>query len=89
MFNLPGYQCVRNNRTGRKGGGVALYIKEHFQYKIREDIIGNINTEFESIYIEVDDNFNKIVIGEIYRVQCTNVQTFLQRYQDYAHPVNF
>ena len=27
MFHLPGYQFVSNNRTGRKWGGVALYIK--------------------------------------------------------------
>jgi len=34
MFPLPGYQFVSNDITACKGGGVAMYIRQLFQYKI-------------------------------------------------------
>ena len=45
----------------------------------------NYNNEFETIYIEIDDNMHKVLIGEIYRVPGTNAQLSIQRYGSILH----
>jgi len=77
MFPLPGNHFVSYNITWCKGG-FAMYIRESFQYKIRDDLTMNINNERESIFIEIDQSFHKLVIGEIYRVPGTNSHFSLQ-----------
>jgi len=54
----PGNQFVSNNRTRCKGGGVAMYIRDLFQYKIRVDFAMNISNKFESIFTEIDQNLH-------------------------------
>ena len=44
--------CVCNNRTGCKGGRLAFYTKQPFQYKMCDGLTMNNNNEFESIFIE-------------------------------------
>ena len=74
-FPPPGYQFVSNNRTWCKGGGVAVYTRESFQYKICGDLTMNINNEL----------MHKLVIGEICRVRGTNAHMSLHRYQKILH----
>jgi len=58
MFPLPGNHFVSNNTTWCKGGGIAMYIRELIQYKIRDDLTKNISYEFEYIFIEIDQNLH-------------------------------
>ena len=48
----------------------------------------NYNNEFETIFIEIDDNMHKILIGEIYRVPGTSAHLSIQRYQSILHIVS-
>ena len=68
MFPLPGYQLYYNNRKHGRGGGVALYIRNEFQARLRSDLIINHDKQFESILAEITLNDKKIMVGEIYRV---------------------
>ena len=43
-----------------------------------DDLKLNINNEFESVFIEIDQSYHKLVIGEIYRVPGTNSHFSLQ-----------
>ena len=52
IYSIPGYQLETNNRTGRVGGGVALYISSDLHYKVRLDL-SHSSDSFESIFIEV------------------------------------
>ena len=48
-INISGYDVVRKDRN-RNGGGVALYIRNVIDYKIRNDLM---NEKLETITIEV------------------------------------
>ena len=61
--------------------GVAIYTRDKFQHKLRDDLTMNYNNEFESIFIEIDDNMHNVLIGEIYRVPGTGAQLSIQRYR--------
>ncbi len=67
---LPGYHplefIVRNNSNSSRGG-VGIYVKEEYQYKLRKDLSIFIPNVFESIFIEVQYGKSNIVIGTIYR----------------------
>ena len=45
-MNVKGYRLYRRDRIGRKGGGVALYIKEEYTSS-------SINKELEEGHSEV------------------------------------
>ena len=72
MFPLPVYKIVCNNRKQGQRGGVAIYTRDIFQHKLHDDLTMNYNDVFESIFIEIDDNMHKVLIGEIYRVPGTS-----------------
>ena len=36
--DIGGYNFVHNRRTNKAGGGVGLYLKSEFEYKIRVDL---------------------------------------------------
>ena len=88
MFPLPDYKIVCNNRKHGQRGGVAIYTRDIFQYKLRDDLTMNYNNEFETIFIEIDDNMHKMLIGEIYRVPGTSAQLSIQRYQSILHIIS-
>ena len=73
---LPGYIKVSNSRQeGRKEGGVALLIKQNFDFTICDNY--KISS-FESVFIELSGqvNSNKTIIGAIYWPQNTDQLTF-------------
>jgi len=81
MYYLPEYQFICNNRKRGRGGGVAMYITDEYQYKIREDLTINHDIEFETIFAEIRNGKDTLVIGEIYRVPNTSEQLSIQRYE--------
>lgn len=91
--NISGYNCNSFIRPhNRRGGGVALYIKENIPYKIRKDLeFYNCNSKkpkktktcksiFETVFIEIEKNvFNSkrnIIIGCLYRAPNSSLQIF-------------
>lgn len=67
---VPGYSLVFKNRKGNKrGGGVAIYLKEEFKYMERTDI-RNIEPDIEHIWIEIrGKNKNcSILLGVLYQI---------------------
>lgn len=80
-FPIPGFQFVQTNRTNRKGGGVGIYIRDELQFIQRPDLALNIESEFESIFVEVTNLPQKLIVGEIYRIPNTNEQLSIDRYE--------
>ena len=89
LCSLPGYELVCKNREGR-GGGVAIFIKKGIAYNLREDIMVNVQNEFESIFIEVttECKSKKVLVGEVYRVPNTNPKYSLQRFKTIIDKIN-
>jgi len=87
-FDIPDYSLVYQNRPNSSRGGVAIYISKQFNYKKREDLSINVPGTFESIFIEIETNKSKAVIGEIYRVPNTNETNSINMYENIIKKLN-
>ncbi len=50
IVNIENYFIIRNDRQTRRGGGVALFVKNNFYYEVLHDIFEK-PLEIEIIYI--------------------------------------
>ena len=68
----------RSDRDHGRGGGVALYIHNHFKIKVRSDL----HTEgAENLYIELlNDKTENIIVGIMYRPPNHNVEIYLDNF---------
>lgn len=64
-FSVPGYLLVRNDRIGKQGGGVAIYIKSHIKFKIVAQSPSTYNADAEFLFLEVDFGI-KLILGVVY-----------------------
>ena len=66
---LPGYQDILSaNRKNEHKGGVALFVKDSIQYKVRTDLSVFIPNVFESLFIEFRFFFKQtFIVGAVYR----------------------
>ncbi|KAK4810861.1 hypothetical protein QYF61_008833 [Mycteria americana] len=65
---INGYRLFRRDRRGRRGGGVALYIKEWIDCE--ELSLKNSHKQVESLWVRIGDRGNKgnLVVGVYYRL---------------------
>ena len=54
LFNIDDYTKVEKHRTNTRGGGVALYLNNKYQFKIRHDLSIFEEGLFESIFVEIN-----------------------------------
>ena len=50
--DIPGYNFLHKHRNDRAGGGVALYVADYLNFKLREDL-GFDSKGAESIFTEI------------------------------------
>jgi hypothetical protein len=81
LYNIPGYFFIYKNRKKLSKGGVAMYISNTINFKVRNDVGIFEEGEFESIFIETLGNKSSAIIGEIYRMPNTNAQRSLEMYE--------
>lgn len=65
-ITIPGYKFEYSNRTHKRGGGVGIYIKETFRYKVRKDIT-NTDKSIEHIWLEVKGKTNPFLVAAFYQ----------------------
>src|SRR5271163_3991325 len=75
-YLIKDYNFVSNSRSGRRGGGVGLYLKNDFAYKLRDDL--SVSTDvLECIFVEILQlNTKKFIIGCVYRTRSTDLVKF-------------
>ncbi len=67
MFSLPGYSLITNNRSDKRGGGVALYVRSDIHYEVRDNLCHSTDS-LESLFIEIKSSAAKnIVVGAMYK----------------------
>ena len=67
LFQIEGYNPIHQIRKNRKGGGIAIFVRNSLLYKIRDDLSINCD-DIESLSIEiVNDHTKNIVINVVYR----------------------
>lgn len=80
LAEIPGYNLVSKHRSNLKRGGVAIYIRNELSYKVKEDVSTFIEGQFESVFIEIDVENSKTIVGEIYRIPNSDPHLSLQRF---------
>ena len=88
LCQLDDYVLVEKHRESRVGGGVAIYINKKFKYKERSDLQIFIEGHIESIFVEVDVGGKHVIVGELYRIPCTNLDVFFQNYKHLTEKIN-
>lgn len=51
--DLPGYDFISNHRQNKTGGGVGLYLKDHFRYKLINDCNISNPEVIECLFVEI------------------------------------
>lgn len=76
LFNLDGFTSIFHNRTERRGGGIALYIKETITAKrlCYQTIC------FENLFVELEIEGKIIKLLSVYRPPNASVADFLTEY---------
>lgn len=88
--HINGYRLITNNRNSR-GGGLAILLRDDFEYNRLKDKEINIPKEFESIIIEITPpNNNKPIatLAEIYRAPRSSERTSVERYDAILNQLN-
>ena len=55
FLKLPGYKLIRHDRKGKRGGGLAIYIKENIKFTVIEKSDRNCKTEYVLLEIYLSD----------------------------------
>lgn len=67
LIEVNDYNTVRNDRIGKIGGGLLMYIKKCYKFKILESsFVEHQNHTIEFIFVEIIINSEKILVGLIY-----------------------
>ena len=70
-YSLPGFHLIRNDRIGRVGGGVAIYLRAHIPFSIVSTSLPLNNAYAEHLLIEVILNHTKLLLGVFYSPNLT------------------
>lgn len=94
FISLPGYTIHRCDRTGKKGGGVAMLIISSLKVKILSTSGGIHCSKPEFLIAEISSNLDKILIATVYRPPHIGFiaefeSTLLQLFSDYINLIVF
>ena len=64
LYQLESYNLLHQNRKHKNGGGVAVFAKDSYSFKNRDDL--RINSEgIESLSLEIRNNESKKIISNV------------------------
>ena len=75
IYNIDGYQMV-HGRDNQRGGGIAIYIKNNNEFRIRNDLNKLLRNNCECILIEVINTSKNNIIGVIYKPRDIPILSF-------------
>ena len=90
LYDISGYKFLNVNRKNKVGGGVGLYIKDHIQFKVREDLSTAKEDIVETLFIEFKTNgkADPIIVGVLYRPPESNLTEFEEFVKELLHKIN-
>lgn len=78
LVRVDDYNLIRRDR-GSRGGGVAIYIRNTFNYKVLDS---QLHEALEQIWIEIKLNKQTYIIGSLYRPPKKNYLDFITIFED-------
>ena len=67
LFKFPGYKLFHTDRDGKNCGGVGILIKSELAQKAKKINVNFKESQPEHIFVEVEINKLKILIGVLYK----------------------
>ena len=78
ILQIEGYRLINVNRNNRRGGGVAIFVREHLTVKVRYDIAAYFDESAEVLFIELENaKLRNSLIGVVYRPPDRQLRTFI------------
>jgi hypothetical protein len=56
LVNIPGFRLIRHDRKKKRGGGVAIYVRQTLKVSLLDKSHSNSTTEFLAIQLDACDN---------------------------------
>ena len=82
-FQIEGFKIFRNDRKNKRGGGVCVFVRDHYECKkIR---IPNLPENPEMLWVEVTVKHKKIAIGTLYKAPKIPCRVFQEAYESLMH----
>ena len=85
LYELKDYNMESNSRSGKKGGGVCIYIYNSIDYQLRTDL-DVFNDIVETKFLEIEKDYfgtsQNVVVGVIYRPPNTDLVKFNDFFSD-------
>lgn len=86
FFKLDGYEMCHIDRTNKRGGGVALYIKSQLKYSLNEKLSTTVQDLFECITVEIALPKKTITVSCVYRQPGSDIDVFIDNIEKlYLH----
>ena len=85
LVDIENYNFIHKHCTSSYGGGIGLYLSKQLPFKNRPDLCleSNNNNIVESLFIEIcNPNGKNIIVGVLYRPPASNVNLFVQKFDD-------
>ena len=80
MITIPGYDFYRQDRTQKKGGGVAILVSNKLRHCARPDLSSNLD-ESECITVDIKlKNGSHYIVSSMYHPPNSNIPTFITSY---------
>ena len=67
MASISGYKLIRNDRVGKRCGGVAMYLREDIKFKVLHVSDPQYSSKPEMLFVEARFLQARILLGAIYR----------------------
>ena len=76
LYKLDGYKFFNVNRENKHSGGVGLFVNNLYSPKAKKIVINYKEKQPEMIFVEIDINNVKILVGVIYKSPSTRYGIF-------------
>ena len=75
------YDCEHILPKTKKCGGACIFIRKNIKYQVRKDLSVE-SDDVEDIWLEVEANDQKVVIGSVYRHPGTSLNAFVTKLEN-------
>ena len=82
MIDIPHYQFISKHRPNKKGGGVGLLVYDELQFRTRNDLKLDYDSDLEYQFIELKSRKRNILVGSMYRPPQSKEKEFLKDYSE-------
>ncbi|CAK1578673.1 unnamed protein product [Parnassius mnemosyne] len=66
QYSLPGFVLIRNDRVGKGGGGVAIYLRSEIPYRVISVSPSTYSESAEHLFLEITLYHTKVFLGVLY-----------------------